>query len=557
MLVVSCCMVGCRASGGPDVSRQVARGDLGEARSVVASNLTQDRADNRFLLDRMTLALVTLYDGYPRVAQPHFEQVYDVLRTQGVNADKTVDAVVFYEGVKFWKGEPFEQALAMLFYGIQQAQLGQWDNLRAASAASLFSLKDWSDLRPQRQIDADAIAERARIREAAVARGEDPDAAEQRAAEADKGYAVVDSDFTLGYLLHGVASQQMGRVDEASDFFRAAVKLNGDLQPTVQRLASGRYNTVLVVGYGLGPDKQRGGPDGAAEVFVPRFRSDNAPLFVTGPGERTGQVAWATDVNRMARSYLWRNGEDARVIKSYTGTGLAVAGGVVLSQGIKHDSAGTAVVGAGLIAAGLLLKASAGADTRFVRVLPQRLYVVPLDVTEPDITVRLQVGANPSAQLYVMGLQPPTGGQAALRYVALPHTRSGTRWPRAGAVRYGNDVTGPASDRPWPYPMGGRDARVPTDRALTQWQQASPGGPLDRVTTVELQSAYRDAGLSWDPASPAALGRHALEGGWFLRAPMGGTTGFTRLFGQDHPPFAGELPLPGPVTTPSAEPTNP
>lgn len=554
LLAAAVLITGCQSSGGPDVSNHVAIGELGTARAIVAENLTKDRGNQRYLLDRMTLSLVTLYDGYPRVAQPHFEEVYDVLRTQGVNADKTIDSVVFYEGVKFWKGEPFEQAMAMLMYGLQQAQLGQWDNLRAASAASLFSLKDWTGEEPAITIDTDAIAERARVREAAAARGEDPDEAERRAAAADKGYAVVDSDFTLGYLMHGIASQQLGRIDEASDYFRAALKLNGGIEPVVKRLVSGRYNTVLVVGYGLGPSKEATGPDGAVEVFTPRLRSDNAPLYVTGPGEKKRQAAWVTDVNRMATSYLWRNGEDARVIKSYIGTGMTIAGAAVLAHGVDNDSAGTAAVGAGMILAGLLTKASSQADLRYVRVLPQRVYVVPLTVTEPNTKVRLQVGARGDSKLWLHGLQPPDGRRAALRYVHLPRVTWRASWVGSEQLVHGNDVTGPVQARPWPYPLGGRDARVPTPQTLNQWRAAHPGSELDRLTPTQLESAYRDAGITWDPASPEALGKHLLEGGSFLRPPMAGTTGFSRLFAQEHPPFPGSLSLPGPVGDNRAKP---
>ncbi len=119
------------------------RGDYTQPRVNIYDDMQPKRSDRAYLLDRMRVGVLTLADGYPRSAQTIFEEVYDVLRTRGINKDKTVASVVLNEDVKIWKGEPFEQALALAYYAMVQAELGSWDNARAAANGSLFRLRDF------------------------------------------------------------------------------------------------------------------------------------------------------------------------------------------------------------------------------------------------------------------------------------------------------------------------------------------------------------------------------------------------------------------------------
>ena len=109
-----------------------------------------------------------------------FREVYDVLRTRGINDDKTVQSVVFYEGVKLWKGEPFEQALALSYVAMTQASLGSWDNARAATDNALFFLRDFTD-EGEDDLDPQEIARRALVYERARGEGLSKEEAKQRA----------------------------------------------------------------------------------------------------------------------------------------------------------------------------------------------------------------------------------------------------------------------------------------------------------------------------------------------------------------------------------------
>ena len=91
------------------VDTAVAVGDYGAAREFLATH-GEDKPGNRhYILDKMRLTMASLADGYPDSAELATNELFELLRTQGLNEDKTILATVLVEGVKIWKGEPFEQ----------------------------------------------------------------------------------------------------------------------------------------------------------------------------------------------------------------------------------------------------------------------------------------------------------------------------------------------------------------------------------------------------------------------------------------------------------------
>ncbi len=505
--------------------------------------MTEDRADRRYLLDRMRLAIITLADGYPTAAQPVFERVYEVLRTQGINADKTVESVVINEDLKFWKGEPFEQALTMFYYSVQQAMLGHWDNARAAAGNALFNLRDFGDNEQGERLDVEAIVRRAMIYEQARAHGEDPDAALHQEDYLNTGYAVRESNFTLGYLMAALANQQLGRQTEADDNYAVVVQINPYIEPLVAHLKSGRYNTVLVVSHGLGPQKVAYGPDGALARFDPRWPSDDRPLIVTVRDEGgvldRGAYPLVCDVNAMAADHMWNNLEDVRLAKSTLGTTLVIGGTVATHYGLHRDTDEAVYAGLGALVAGLFFKATAHADTRYCDLMPQRFYLVPVTIDRPGLRVDVMIEGDPGSRMVLAGLRPPRRG-AQLRYVRLASAGQAyyqdqpPRWAASGRIFYANDATGPIGQPQLPFILGGRCVRTPNEAVLSGYQTA---GNLTDMTLGELKELYRAEGIRWDveqAVGGAGLGRHVLEGGRSMVTPMAGTAGFTRLFGQVH-----------------------
>lgn len=518
-------------------------GDYANPRTNIQQHMQPKRSDRAYLLDRMRVGILTLADGYPESAQTIFEEVYDVLRTQGINKDKTVASVVLNEDVKIWKGEPFEQALALAYYAMVQAELGSWDNARAATNNSLFSLRDFGTDEDGERIDTFEIARRAVEYERAIEAGDSPDEALKKANYLDNGYAVRDSDFTLGYLLAGIANQQLGRPEEADDHFLRVLEIDDRLGQLIEALRDGRYNTVLVISYGLGPRKEGYGPDNALTRFTPRFPSDDGELRVRiGPSMGRTYPA-VQDVNAMAGDHMWNNLEDVRAAKSTIGT-VMIYGGLIAAQygGSRSGKDDAVLYGLGAALAGVFMKAGAHADTRYCDVMPQRFYIVPLYLTDPNAQIILDVQNRPSSKLVLTGLGPPgpeSTGKAQLRYVRMVSTQNphapAPNWATSGEVLYGNPYTTNPATTNFPYLLGGYDVSPPTQRVLDGYHRT---GRLTDMTLADLRELYRAEGIQLSTEDQHGFaGSHLLEGGRSIVCPLPGTAGFARLFGQVHPPY--------------------
>lgn len=515
----------------------LARAELGEVRSRLYDKRADDRDNRAYLLDRMRVASLTLADGYPASADALFREVYDVLRTRGINDDKTVQSVVLYEGVKLWKGEPFEQALALSYIAMTQASLGAWDNARAATGNALFYLQDFTD-EGEDDLDPQEIARRALIYERARDAGLSKEEAKKRAEQDyfETQYVPRRSNFRLGYLLAGVANRTLGRADEAAGQFQRLVELSPDLEDLARTLHEGNYNTLLVIGYGLGPRKVAHGPDGVFSRFVPRTASGNAAISVrVGEGE-TNRYPLITDVNRMAGNHRWNDTEEIRRAKSILGQALLAGGAIATGVGVRSDDPKVAAIGAGVAALGLLTRAGARADTRYADTFPQRFYAVPLQLNEEPSPITLQVDGDPGSRLTLLGLAAPGKEERrTLRYVRLPGGDASVRrplpWANSGRIRYTNTYRAAGYRDYLPHLLGGKDVRPPSDGVVSQWQRR---GGLD-LSAVRLRNLYRAEGLTWSIEQHAGFApQHVLEGGPSLLSPVPGSAGFTRLFGQRH-----------------------
>lgn len=559
----------------------VREGEYGQARAAVASKLEADIKSRGYVYDRMRLAMILLADGLPEVAETLTNDVFRILRTQGLNADRTVAAVLTWEGIKIWKGEPFEQAMMYFYVAVQKAMLGEWDNARAASLNSLFLLKDFG----RNELGTRKTTEQ--IAAEAVRKERD----QKRADHLEAGYSPVETTFALGYLINAVANMAMAADDpdrkaEAEDCLAKAEAINvrikdeqklayaaqaqaieaqlaasyqvggndprwraqldqyranirgaapesqPDLSPVLARLRSRAFNTILVVDYGLGPTKERYGMD---DVFA-RFQQlrgwhGTEPLRIKVNGNPDEPVPVACNLNDMAADHMWNNMEDVRKAKSHIGTAVLAAGAAYAASG--RDEYG---IGAAVMLVGLAIKESAKADTRHCEIMPQRVYFAPITIPRPDSTVELRIGEPEGAPLMVLcGLDPPPDSQRIqLRYVRLPARQEPPKWATSGRVYYANEYyDSPVPGEELPCILGGRCVRKPTHETLTRYQRA---GQLAGVTLDELLELYAAEGIAVrGPDEPNAV--HVLEGGNSLACPLPGTVGFTRLFGQEHGPY--------------------
>lgn len=404
-VALSAALGGCVAEPNERLMYWMRTGQYEQATAYMREHQTRKRGDRDYLLDRMRLGLAALAAGDRQTADEAWEEVYELLRLQGVNADKTVASVVVNEDVKIWKGEPFEQAMGFFYVAVHYASLGSWDNARAAASNALFYLRDFGRDPAGGPMEAERLILKAQA--------EDGD-------YLDHGYVPRPSDFALGHLMVALASAQLGRPEEAADHARAAVGINPRLRELADLILSGRYNTVLVVDYGLGPQKIGTGPDNAIAKFTPLTPSGPQPLRVTAGG-KAWQFRAVADLNRMAADLKWNNLEDVRIAKSRIGSLLMMAGAAAVVVGSDVGAEEAVFGGLGGLGAGLFSKAGAHADTRYVEVLPQRVYLAPVQA-EAGQELEIRLLGLPHARAVIEAPQT-TAGTARLCYVRLANRR--------------------------------------------------------------------------------------------------------------------------------------
>ena len=122
-------------------------GNYSQVRMQLNAKRTRNSTDRNFVLDRMKEVIASLADGTPQASEYTVDGLYDSLRMQGLNADKTVSAFLTTEmNARIWKGEPFEQAMAYCYIASFDGLHNDWGNVRAASENSLFLLRDFSGI---------------------------------------------------------------------------------------------------------------------------------------------------------------------------------------------------------------------------------------------------------------------------------------------------------------------------------------------------------------------------------------------------------------------------
>lgn len=562
---------GCSSTHSTDIAfvRSVAMGDLVTARKRAAKKQSTNRKNRNYMLGRLRSAQIDLADGQLASSRELFDEIYDVLRTQGINDDNTVAAIVISEDIRFWKGEPFEQAMAFTYVAIRDMINGDFGNARAAAEDSLFLLKDFGD-------NEKGDREGKRKNSVEIAGDAPPDNPKTKKENEtkqffDNGYVAVETDFALGYILAGIASQEMGRTAEASDYYRKAVKYNPALKSLVDELSRGDHNMLLIADYGVGPVKMRYGPYRAYSRFLRwvEMPSDTRELEVYVDGQLVDSVPAVVDLNQLARDHKWNNMEDVRVAKGVVGDLLIMAGAGVAASGARNDNTGTMVAGIGMMIAGAIARENAKADVRFNEVTPQRVYVVPLRV-ETGQSVELRIpGLTPEEYIafasdessnlkfsklnpaieglpesnLILPCAPSPQGDIRVVYARIPFGSSELGIGDAQYVLYANDLCGgSAPGDELPYILGGRCVKIPTQELLLHYQSHDN---LTDFTLSDLESLYREEGIAISDEEAIVLAeqfgndayRHILDGGRSLVPPAWGSIGYLRIFCAEHDPY--------------------
>ena len=435
--------------------------DFTKARESLRRDAERNNRD--VLLNNVRLGLAAMADGDQQEAQRALGRCFGLLSTAGLNKDRTTAAILIDEGVKIWKGEPFEQALTYYWVAALYATLGEWDNVRAASANALFRLTDFGEAQTARTLTRNAAA--------------DPEYLET-------GYTAVDTSFALGFLMEAIGSDLSGAAGGDAQL-DAAVDIDRTLASIVSTLRSGAYDALLMVDYGKGPTKMAYGPDDALVRFVPQ-EQHHGDLVVSFNDRPEGSFRAVCDVNRMAADHRWNNLESIRRAKSRIGNLLLTGGAITLAHGASSTSEGAAIAGVALMLAGALTKLGARADTRYLEFAPQSIYLVPL-LLEGSGDLRVGVEGDPGSTMVLPDFEPGRPGAPQAVYLRLHGLDSADPpWLAGSEPLYGNDVTG-VRGGDWPWILGGRDVSTPSPQTLESYQL---GGFLPGFTTADLEALY-------------------------------------------------------------------
>jgi tetratricopeptide (TPR) repeat protein len=363
-----------------------------------------DRTDENYVLNNARLGSAALADYDLDTAESAFLNAYEVINSTGVNSGgRGAAAAVFNEKLKVWKGEPFEKAMVNYYLGLVYYMRHDYENARAAFENSLFKLRDYG---------------------------------EGRGGEGKEDeYRRLESDFALGYLMLAKSFQRLGDEQAARKNFDRLVELRPRLKSLANWQRNQQSNVLLVIDYGYGPRRKTNEFDGAFVGFAPRPEEVGPiPLprvIVNGAltaGPRTAHYDLPpVDLLALAQEKRWQDIDTIRATKDILGTGLMVGGAYQAHRYNQTQRGQDAAIAAGLLATGLLLKASSQADVRTWEMLPRTSFVVPL--TLPPGRHDITVDFGPEGVETWRNLDAPEKGEATYyvrvqRYNPRPHT-----WP--------------------------------------------------------------------------------------------------------------------------------
>lgn len=501
-------------------------GNLADARDSLRATAYREPPAENTVLAASALGMAALAAGSTFEAHKALLRAYEFLETGDVNdPGRVFAATIFSDSVLVYKGEPFEQALAFHALAVAAALDGDWETVRIASRAATRKLRDFDEARQSRPSTPEEIARRD---------------AQSSGDLLDKGGTLVDTDFAVAYLLEAIADRALGIRSSA---IQLAIAANPAVEPLARRIEAGNYNTVVIVHTGRGPAKQNVGRDGVSTLWSTRANPVPGGLILDFTGTTAAtQSAPVVDVNAMSRDHRWINLQSIRELKSFLGDGLIIAGVIVAES--RSDSATNALVGLGLIGAGLLSKAGAQADTRHNPLLPAAVYIMLANLPETQGDLVLRVGGVPDATYRLPRFSPGTHDNPAVAYFRFVGTQMQPGLAASDPI-YAHDGYPPAiGDYPWI--LGGRDVSTPSLEVLRIYQA---GGFFENWTVEDLERLYRDEGIQF-AEGPLFEGdnrhdsyRHILQGGSVLTTPHPHTLGAKLLFYAPHPPYRPRTPF--------------
>ncbi len=330
------------------------------------------KPNRNYVLNNCRYGSAALAAGNIMQAEHAFLKAYNVMNSVNTNTgSRVIGAVVLYDGVKVWKGQPFERAMAHYYLGLTFLMQQDYENARAAFQNSLFRLRAYS----------------------------------KNSASNSGNLNRVDSNFVLGYFGLGLCYLKTDRPQLAAAAFQHAQQLDPAIASVVQKLYRPATNTLIFVDYGYGPQRRNRGWYGEQTVFTPTpYQAGPLPMAEAWKnGHPIPGIAQSNmvDTLALAQDKRWLTMDTIREAKAVVGTGLIAGGLLVANNGVDQDSAGTALAGLGVAALGAALAGSSHADVRYWEMLPRAVYVIPTALPSGRNTLQVSIGGATTARFTV------------------------------------------------------------------------------------------------------------------------------------------------------------
>lgn len=357
------CFLGCEAQKNARIVEGAVQsyysGDYAAAEKALQPLAQKPNED--FVVNNLRLGIVQLPPYQLDDSEASFLRAIEVINATGVNnGGRTLGAVLVDEKVKVWKGEPFERAMASFYLGVIHYIRHDYQNARASFENALFKLRDYDPKQPSDSKD-------------------------------------VDSNFAPATLMLAKCFQRVGRDDLAQANFKSLVEHFPHMAALADEQRNLDSNVLLIVDYGHGPRKVTD-ESGSLVGFGPRPQQEGPVPTPTVRIDGTiaigqGIVQPPADLLALAQERQWQSIDTIRAVKSTVGTGLLIGGAIVGSQGLNSSGARQRtdlMVAGGLLAGGLIMKATSQADIRQWEMLPRTTFIIPLHVAPGTHNLNVQ-----------------------------------------------------------------------------------------------------------------------------------------------------------------------
>jgi tetratricopeptide (TPR) repeat protein len=346
------------------------------------------KPNKNYVLNNCRYGSCALAAGQLNNAEQAFLRAYRVMDSVNTNTgSRVLGAVVVYEGVKVWKGQPFERAMAHYYLGLIFLIKGDYENARAAFANSLFKLRKYAS--PDSKLP--------------------PGQQNVRA----------DSNFVLGYFGLGACYMKLGHPRLAAANFQRAQQLNPSISSVIKKMYEPGINALIFVDWGFGPRRRAAGWYGEQSVFTPTpwQAGPIPPVYAWDNGHSIPGIAQSdmVDTLALAQDKRWLTMDTIREAKAVIGTGMMLGGAAAADNGAYNNNSTEALIGLGVAGVGALLAASSQADTRYWEMLPRTVYVIPAKLPPGNSTLQVMAGGV-SSQPFTVNM---AGGAFRTFYVRL------------------------------------------------------------------------------------------------------------------------------------------